>query len=78
MNNVEQPGEAPAIDQGEYQSPTRPTAEPTGSVAVDAVLDSLQDLDRVPIEEHPAIFEQAHRALRAALDDPAPDPEPEG
>lgn len=49
----------------------RPTAEPTGAAAVDAVLDTLQSLDRLPIDEHPAVFENAHRALRHALDEPA-------
>ncbi|MEI2809936.1 MAG: hypothetical protein V9F00_06985 [Nocardioides sp.] len=71
-----QEGQSPTqalVDEtvAEYDSPVRPSAEPTGSSAVDRVLDSLEDLDRVPLEEHPAIFEQAHSALRRALDEPA-------
>lgn len=39
----------------------------TGHPAVDAVLDSLADLDRAPVDEHVAVFEAAHDALRGAL-----------
>lgn len=45
--------------------------EPTGVEEVDDVLASLQALDGSPVEEHPAVFEQAHERLRHALDGPA-------
>jgi hypothetical protein len=47
-------------------------AEPvrTGNETVDAVLESLDSLDDVPVDEHVAVFERAHEQLRAALDSP--------
>ena len=47
-----------------------PAAEPvhTGVDQVDAVLDSLHDLDQRPVDEHVAVFERAHEQLRGALD----------
>ena len=41
---------------------------PTGDLQVDAVLGSLGTLSARPVDEHVAIFETAHAALRAALD----------
>ncbi|WP_109505777.1 hypothetical protein [Nocardioides speluncae] len=43
----------------------------TGVASVDQVLDSLDALDEQPVEEHVAVFEQAHERLRGALDAPA-------
>lgn len=47
----------------------------TGHPAVDEVLQSLQALDDLPVDEHVAVFEQAHDELRRTLsgagDDPA-------
>ena len=40
----------------------------TGVPAVDDVLASVQALDDRPVEEHVAVFEQAHEGLRRALD----------
>ena len=40
----------------------------TGVSAVDEVLASVQQLDGRPVEEHVAVFEQAHERLRRALD----------
>lgn len=40
----------------------------TGTRAVDDVLASVQALDGRPVEEHVAVFEQAHERLRRALD----------
>lgn len=40
----------------------------TGVPAVDDVLASVQTLDGRPVEEHVAVFEQAHERLRRALD----------
>ena len=43
-------------------------ATSTGVPAVDDVLASVQALDGRPVEEHVAVFEQAHERLRRALD----------
>jgi hypothetical protein len=40
----------------------------TGVQEVDAVLDSVADLDGTPVDEHVGVFEQAHERLRGALD----------
>jgi hypothetical protein len=46
--------------------------EPTGLLAVDDALASLDRLDQLPVDDHVAVFESAHDGLRAALaDDPA-------
>lgn len=47
--------------------PTR--VEHTGNPVVDSVLDSLEELDRLPPAEHVAVFEAAHERLRGALSD---------
>ena len=39
----------------------------TGDVRVDETLAQLDDLDELPVEAHPAVFEQVHRGLAAAL-----------
>ena len=43
--------------------------EHTGNPVVDSVLDSLRELDQVPVSEHVAVFEAAHDRLRGALAD---------
>lgn len=40
----------------------------TGVEEVDAVLESVEDLEPRPVEEHVAVFENAHEKLRRALD----------
>jgi hypothetical protein len=40
----------------------------TGDPRVDGVLESLTDLDDLPVGEHAAVFEGAHERLRAALE----------
>jgi len=40
----------------------------TGDARVDAVLESLAELDDRHVREHAAVFEQAHEQLRAALE----------
>jgi hypothetical protein len=45
--------------------------EPTGNAAVDAVVASLDGLEDRPVDEHVAVFEAAHDALRGALADAA-------
>jgi hypothetical protein len=54
-----------------FEEPTDlSTGEPTrtGVPAVDRVLREVDDLDRVPLEEHLGRFEHAHETLRTALD----------
>jgi hypothetical protein len=43
----------------------------TGVDPVDDVLASVESLDSRPVEEHVEVFEQAHQALRSALDAPS-------
>jgi hypothetical protein len=43
--------------------------EHTGDPVVDSVLDSLEQLDDLPVSEHVAVFEAAHERLRGALTD---------
>lgn len=38
---------------------------------IDSALASVQNLDEVPLEDHPAVFSAAHDSLRAALDSAA-------
>lgn len=42
-------------------------AASTGHAAVDEVLRSLQTLDAKPVDEHVAVFEDAHEQLRRTL-----------
>jgi len=46
----------------------------TGVPAVDEVLREVDDLDALPLEEHPGRFERAHETLRSALDADAIEP----
>lgn len=45
-----------------------PDPKRTGVREVDAVLESLEDLESTDVAEHPAAFESAHEQLRRALD----------
>ena len=54
---------APATLSQEFQEPTR-----TGVEEVDEVLASVEDLDETAVDEHVAVFEDAHDRLRGALD----------
>lgn len=47
----------------EFSEPAR-----TGVAEVDAVLESIVELDDRPVDEHVAVFEAAHHQLRRALD----------
>ena len=40
----------------------------TGVGEVDAVLESVEGLEGRPVDEHVAVFEDAHERLRGALD----------
>lgn len=65
--SAELPGGATASDTVE------PPSVRTGVGAVDAVLVAVEQLDDVAVSEHAAVYEQAHDALRRALDAPADD-----
>ena len=56
------PEEATVASQ-ELADPVR-----TGVEDVDAVLEAVEGLDRLPVDEHVAVFERAHEGLRGALD----------
>ncbi|MFE7225930.1 hypothetical protein ACFU7D_14160 [Nocardioides sp. NPDC057577] len=58
----ETPAEAPAMPGGAG------TAPHTGVARVDAVLETLDRLDELPLSEHVGVFEAAHTELRRALD----------
>jgi hypothetical protein len=58
-----------ADDTAVPDAATGDASETTSGVsAVDAVVASVQALDGRPVEEHVAVFEQAHERLRRALD----------
>lgn len=40
-----------------------------GDPKVDAAVSRLRDLDKRDVDEHAAVYERAHEALRQALDD---------
>jgi hypothetical protein len=52
-----------------------PAEEPlrTGVERVDAVVDAVSGLAERPVDEHVAVFEQAHDELRRTLDSPPDD-----
>lgn len=58
-----QPSSQPSSQRG------APAVEPTGNPDVDAVLDSLEQLEGAPVSEQVPVFEAAHEQLRAALAD---------
>lgn len=47
----------------------RSPVQHTGNPVVDSVLDSLRELDELPVSEHVTVFEAAHDRLRGALSD---------
>jgi hypothetical protein len=44
-----------------------PAPPATGDVRVDEALAGLSDIDGLHVDAHPALFEQVHRSLTAAL-----------
>jgi hypothetical protein len=44
-----------------------PAPATTGLAPADAVVDSLETLDALPVNEHVAVFEAAHQALGQML-----------
>ena len=59
--------EALLEDTPEEIAARAPGVPETGNPAVDEVLNSLEALESVPVDEHVAIFEQAHEQLRRTL-----------
>ena len=55
------------------ETPMPAAATTTGLDSADAVVDSLQALDGLPVGEHVAVFEAAHRALGQLLSGPPAD-----
>jgi hypothetical protein len=58
----------PEVADGPLADPPVDVTVRTGNERVDAVLDSLDALDDLPVDEHVAVFERAHEELRGALD----------
>lgn len=54
-------------DSPEEAAARAPGLVETGNPAVDAVIASLEGLDAVPVDEHVALFEEAHEQLRRTL-----------
>jgi hypothetical protein len=74
VGDVEVSREDVSEDAPEAATPDLSAAAPsrvehTGNPVVDSVLDSLEELDRLPPSEHVAVFEAAHERLRGALSD---------
>jgi len=61
------------VTESEHESAERAELS-TGHVQVDEVLQSMADLADRPLDEHVAVFEQAHQTLRSALSDAASAP----
>ncbi len=55
------------MTQNEPAPPVLEGSGTTGDPQVDAALDKLADLAELPLNEHPAVFEQVHGALAGAL-----------
>ena len=62
----------PAADGADAAASSQEFADPvrTGVEEVDGVLDSVERLEDRPVDEHVAVFENAHEQLRRALDGP--------
>jgi hypothetical protein len=55
------------MSEHEPPGPVPAPAEATGDPRVDAALQPLEALDEAPVHEHPAVIEEAHRALQGIL-----------
>ena len=65
-DQAEEPADEPAEEPAEEAAGTT-EAVTTGHPAVDEVLRSLDALGDAPVDEHVAVFEQAHEQLRRTL-----------
>lgn len=63
----EQRRDALLEDTPEEAAARAPGLVETGNPVVDEVIASLEGLDAVPVDEHVALFEQAHEQLRRTL-----------
>jgi hypothetical protein len=63
----EAPEEAPEVAQADVQADDAQADARTGHPAVDEVLRSLDSLGDAPVDEHVAVFEEAHEQLRRTL-----------
>ncbi|MCW2758490.1 MAG: hypothetical protein JWO46_2236 [Nocardioidaceae bacterium] len=72
-DEVEAPPDVESEDddaaQAEPARVEREPWEPTGHASVDRALASLDVLDETSVHDHVAVFEEAHRTLRRALDE---------
>lgn len=59
--------EALLEDTPEEAAARAPGVVETGNPAVDEVIRALEGLDGVPVDDHVALFEQAHEQLRRTL-----------
>lgn len=67
---IDEPHEDPYEDEFDESQAEPASAEPataTGHPAVDEVMRSLEALGDAPVDEHVAVFEQAHEQLRRTL-----------
>jgi hypothetical protein len=55
------------MSEPEPADPRLPPTVATGDPRVDAALAPLAVLDEAPVEEHPAVVEEVHRALQDIL-----------
>jgi hypothetical protein len=76
--SAEDPGAHDLSAGGRPLSPATGSAARTGHPAVDAVLDSLDALDELPVGDQVAAFETAHDRLRVVLADAASTEQPGG
>jgi hypothetical protein len=65
---ADEPGFAPEGHESEQVAAIDEETMATGVPAVDEVLATVQELEGRPVDEHVAVFEQAHERLRRALD----------
>ena len=56
------------MSESSFEPPVDDEPVRTGDPAVDGVLDQMGDLDDLAVDDHVAVFEQAHEQLRRALD----------
>ena len=68
MSEYDEPEFAPDGHESEQDAARDEETPSTGVAAVDEVLATVQALEGRPVEEHVAVFEQAHERLRRALD----------
>ena len=55
------------MSEHEHSGASQPAAGATGDPRVDAALAPLDALDDAPVNEHPAVVEDVHRALQDIL-----------